>query len=349
MDDSGIISKELEHVSHENFNSETHTDHEIPNGSHAPTTELMGDDSSTQSLRTALNEARLEIEGLRTSLTEREETLVGLRNELELVRKELGSSNHATAALRTEVRMLKQDLKSQTAKAKRFWTQKCEQLLAHEAALEEKDAIIATLQDNLRGGMTQGHTSDKEEVTAAEMSTIQSTISSQSEVNTTKERRGKAPPVDSYNGSDPEIRFDDWLPTLERAAQWNNWSDEESLLQLAGHLRGKAAREYGLLSTEDKQSFPCAVRALCTRLDPGSCALAAQDFRNAIQYDRETVSDYITRLERSFQIVYGREKLSSETREAFLFSQLQAGLKLSIMESPAVSGSLSYKPLCVVA
>jgi len=39
--------------------------------------------------------------------------------------------------------------------------------------------------------------------------------------------------------------------------------------------------------------------------------------------------------------------LSSEIREAFLLSQLQAGLKLSIMESPAIPGSLSYKPLCV--
>ena len=54
-------------------------------------------------------------------------------------------------------------------------------------------------------------------------------------------------------------------------------------------------------------------------------------------------------MERSFQIAYGREQLSSETREAFLFSQLQAGLKLPIMESPAVSGSMAYKPLCVAA
>jgi len=91
------------------------------------------------------------------------------------------------------------------------------------------------------------------------------------------------------------------------------------------------------------------MQALRTCLDPGSCALAAQDFSNVLQYDRGSVSDYITRLERSFQIAYGREQLSAETREAFLFSQLQAGLKLSIMESPAVSGSLSYKPLCVAA
>ena len=151
-----------------------------------------------------------------------------------------------------------------------------------------------------RGGIKQGHTSEEQGVATAGISTTQTTTSSlQSEVNTaTQGRRGKALPVDSYNGSDPEVRFDNWMPTLEWAAHWNNWSDEEQLLQLAGRLRGKTAREYGLLSTEDKQSFLCAVQALHTQLDPGSCALAAQGFCNHIQYYRETVSDYITRLER---------------------------------------------------
>ena len=93
-------------------------------------------------------------------------------------------------------------------------------------------------------------------------------------------------------------------------------------MQLAGHLRGKAAWEYSLLHSDGKQSFHKAVVALCTRLDPGSCALAAQDFRNAMQYDKESVADYIIRLERLFQIAYGQEHLSSETRDAFLFSQL---------------------------
>ncbi len=48
-------------------------------------------------------------------------------------------------------------------------------------------------------------------------------------------RKGKAPPVDSFSSENhPEDRFEDWLPTLERAALWNEWSDD--LLQLAGHL-----------------------------------------------------------------------------------------------------------------
>ena len=53
-------------------------------------------------------------------------------------------------------------------------------------------------------------------------------------------------------------------------------------MQLAGHLRGKAACECSLLSTEEKQLFSTAVKALQICLDPGSCTLAAQDLRNAV-------------------------------------------------------------------
>ena len=238
--------------------------------------------------------------------------------------------------------MLKKSLKQQTAKTKHFWTQKCEQLLAHEAMIEEKDAEIAALK-------VLTSTSHATDVVPDPISEVTETSVLSEESTVSLGRQGKAPPVDAYTGSDPELQFDDWLPTLERAAKWNNWSDEEKVMQLAGHLRGKAAREYSLLSSEKKQSFTTAVQALQVHLDLGSCGWAAQEFRNAVQMDKESVSDYITRLERSFQIAYGQEYLSIKTRDAFLFSQLQAGLKLTLIESPAVSGSTSYKQLCITA
>ena len=46
-------------------------------------------------------------------------------------------------------------------------------------------------------------------------------------------RRGKAPPVDPFNGESPELHIDDWLPNLERASVWNGWTDEEVLLLFA--------------------------------------------------------------------------------------------------------------------
>ena len=36
------------------------------------------------------------------------------------------------------------------AKVKRFWTQKCEQLLTHETVVKEKDAEIARLQELIK-------------------------------------------------------------------------------------------------------------------------------------------------------------------------------------------------------
>jgi len=43
---------------------------------------------------------------------------------------------------------------------------------------------------------------------------------------------GKPPPIDSFTGEDAEIQFDDWLPTLERAAAWNNWTESETVCSL---------------------------------------------------------------------------------------------------------------------
>ena len=54
------------------------------------------------------------------------------------------------------------------------------------------------------------------------------------------EQRGKAPSVDTFTGEVADLRFDDWLPALQRAACW---SDEEQLIQLAGHFHGRAWQE----------------------------------------------------------------------------------------------------------
>ena len=75
-------------------------------------------------------------------------------------------------------------------------------------------------------------------------------------------RHGKAPPVDTFTGEDPELRFEDCLPALERAAAWNEWKADEQLLQLAGHLCGRAWQEWNLLVEKDKATFADAVTAM---------------------------------------------------------------------------------------
>ena len=245
VDESGIIRQESEHVSVENAST-----HNI-NNAHVT--------SEIETLREELREARLDIESLRNNVHERDETLGGLHVVLETAKTGLRESL-------SEVEMLRREVKVQTAKLKRFWAQKCKQLLAHEAVIEEKDAEIARLQEQISTSIhstTGGDATSEDAHSLPEAGTLP------------LGRRGKAPPVDSFKGSDPEVRFEDWLPMLERAANWNGWSEEEKLMQLAGHLRGKAAREYSLLSSEEKQSFSIAVETLQARLDPGSCALAA--------------------------------------------------------------------------
>lgn len=162
-------------------------------------------------------------------------------------------------------------------------------------------------------------------------------------------RQGKAPPVDSFMGERPEVRFEDWVPTLDRTAVWNGWSKEECLMKLAGHLRGKALQEWNLLSESDRETYESATGELRKRLDPENRIMAVQDFRHAVQREAESVADYLRRLERCFQLAYGRDHLKTETKETMLFSQLQEGLRFDLFKSPSVSGCQAYRELCVAA
>ena len=134
----------------------------------------------------------LEIKGLRDRVREWEETLAGLHAKLETTNADLRESC-------TEVETLRREVKVQMAKAKWFWAQKCKQLLAQEAAIEE-DTEIARLQEQIRS-RTQG-------TTAVDTWSEDSTSLPETE-KLPQGCRGKAPPVDPFKGSDPEVRFDD--------------------------------------------------------------------------------------------------------------------------------------------
>ena len=112
---------------------------------------------------------------------------------------------------------------------------------------------------------------------------------------------GKAPLIDSFTAEDITITFDDWLLILERAATWNGWTPDETFMQLAGHLRGRATQEWKLLLPENRASNQVAVKALREKLDSGNQTLEALDFRHTSQQSSESVSDFITRLEKVFQ------------------------------------------------
>ena len=120
-------------------------------------------------------------------------------------------------------------------------------------------------------------------------------------------------------------------------------------MQLPGYLRGQALQEWHLLPRSEQQSYPAAIEALRTRLNPGSKTVAAQEFRHSLQKSGESVSDFIRRLEKKYQIAYGRDDLNTAARDALLYGQLYEGLRYEIMLSPAVSGSQGYQELATAA
>lgn len=153
-----------------------------------------------------------------------------------------------------------------------------------------------------------------------------SLLSSRSSHTFTAARRGKAPTVNEFSGDDPESLLKDWLPSLERASLWNTWSEEEKIIQLAGHLKGRALQEWTLLHPDQHSTFSQAMEALRSCLDSVSMSVAAQDFRHMAQPEEERVSDFIRRLEHTFHAPSGHDPMSLETRETLLHGQLQDGL-----------------------
>ena len=265
--------------------------------------------------------------------------------------------------LQEQVTQLQEKLEAEKQRVQELWQGNCEQNAQLDLILQDKDAEIAELREQLAA--LNAHTpapplsqrkpdsskyksprgATKPDSAVAPMGILLKELESQPPPT----RRGKAPPVDPFTGENPAIRAEDWFPSLERTANWNGWNSEELLIQLAGHLRGKALMEWNLLEPDDKATYKTAKQALQARLDPGGRSLAAQDFRHMMQQETESVSDFIQRLERIFQIAYGRDQMLKETRDTLLHSQLQEGLRDELMRSPTVSGAQTYLELCLAA
>ena len=135
---------------------------------------------------------------------------------------------------------------------------------------------------------------------------------------------------------------DDWIPSLIRSAKWNEWTESEKLIQLAGHLHGCALQEWNVIEKTDKSSWDVCMSVLQERLDLGTKVLVAREFRHTVQKETEKVADYIRCLERVYHIGYGRNSMSWETCQSFLYGQLQEGLRHDLMQNAAVAGGLTY-------
>ena len=108
------------------------------------------------------------------------------------------------------------------------------------------------------------------------------------------QHQGKAPPVDLFTGEDSEIRFDDWLPTLKRAATWNGWTKDEQLIQLAGYLCGRTLQEWNSIPPAERQTYQFSTAVLRMCLNPGRKMPAALDFRHTYITPRRKLRTFLS-------------------------------------------------------
>ena len=128
-----------------------------------------------------------------------------------------------------ELTRLKGELKAEKEKYRTMWRMTCEQGREQEALIASQKEEI----DRLKAG--RGVSVSSLSPTPSEVLPERSEASpvpDDSRVRTPKPRQGKAPPINPCTGEAPEVRLDDWLPALKRAADWNGWSEEETLIQL---------------------------------------------------------------------------------------------------------------------
>ena len=254
--------------------------------------------------------------------------------------RELDTFRDENQALQEQLAGLERKLEEGKVRFRELWRTNCRCITEYDTMIAAKDREIEEPKSHLRarsGSLTP------EGIESAHPMSGGGTPHREEPVRT-RPRRGKAPPVDFV-----EVRLEDWLPSLERAKLWNEWTEDELLLQLAGHLRGRAHQEWSLLGADEKRTYAEAVKALRLRLHPGSRTLAVQEFRHTSQGDSEKVADFIRRLECTFNVAYGRDGMSVETRDTLLHGQLQDALKHELMQAPAVSGAQSYQELCLAA
>ena len=117
--------------------------------------------------------------------------------EVDTLRRELEALAEENQALKVEVSALEHKLHDEKARFRESWRTNCQCLAEYDEVIAARDAEIEELKRQLHSGLSHTHHARGEPVLRA--------------------RRGKAPPVDPFTGEDPEVRIDEWLPSLERA------------------------------------------------------------------------------------------------------------------------------------
>ena len=144
--------------------------------------------------------------------------------ETEALHQELAEANQHIEELNAEVRSLREGVEREKARARELWRTSCEQLSEYDSIISEKDAELERLRGKIRE--MEPHEPDTcpgqvgfidEYPTPLGMESC-TVVPGPTTSHIAPVRRSKAPPVDSFSGDNPDVCFDDWLPTLQRAA-----------------------------------------------------------------------------------------------------------------------------------
>ena len=130
--------------------------------------------------------------------------------------------------------MLQDALEKEKRKSKRFWRDKCEQLLNYKEDLEAKDVpkaqlIMATASgrsEHIDRAIVSPHREQNDTSRARLTATTHNSLcsyssSSEPRVQFPTSRIGKAPPIEPFTGEGVDILFEEWLPSFERTVVWN--------------------------------------------------------------------------------------------------------------------------------
>lgn len=142
----------------------------------------------------------------------------------------------SSSALEAENKKLKDELRAAKERYKKMWRLTCEQSREQEEIDRlKRHSKVPTRTPTPTRSLALSH--HEHEHTPSECSHDKLSLSGHT---SPAKRRGKALPIDSFTGENPEVRIDDWLPVLKRAASWNSWSEAETLIQLSGDLMGSS-------------------------------------------------------------------------------------------------------------
>lgn len=163
--------------------------------------------------------------------------------------RELARLTEENTALQEEVSGLKDGIEGAKRKYKELWRMNCEQLGEYVAKEDEVERLKERIVELEAHGVAPASETERRPSMSVPpgLSTPRSTImrvrvppdekkTASHVTHSLREPRGKTPPIDPFDGERAEVTFEDWLPTPQRAATWNGWSEEESFMQLAGYL-----------------------------------------------------------------------------------------------------------------